>query len=193
LARDLLDLLTAHLSGLERDIRAIRRSHLEQERADRFWRLWDLRWGVRKEMLLVGLGVALPTFILGLSAPLFSTNYVYSVGAGLFMVWTLFGLVPPYFLRQEVTLHSSWVQQFMAKNSNFKDAKDFSKRLYKFLSKTLKGKEEKRGLASLVSMERMFEFMGRHAWWTFPAMMTFSLFLALLFLLGVKAFLRIHW
>ena len=180
-ARGLAFLLTeSREDRIARDLRSIRVKQREQDAADQFWRLWDLRWGVRKEMLLVGLGVALPTFLFGYNGDFLSKDYVWALAAFLFGCWTVFGLLPPYFLRQELTLRPSLAARFMARHRKFRDAKDFAKKLYRFLAEEFKSENDRKGLQTLVAFERVFEFLGRHAWWAFPAMIAVSLALAVL-------------
>src|SRR5262245_28480014 len=93
----------------------------------KFWQLWDLRWGVRKELILLGLGIAIPTVTFGIVSPIDSTEYAFGIVGILFGTWSLLGLVPAQVLRQEMVLHPEWIQDFMAKHADFADTKQFSK------------------------------------------------------------------
>ena len=165
---------------IEAELRVIRAKQRDQDAADQFWRLWDLRWGVRKELLLVGFGIALPAFIFGASKKFLSVEYIWALAASLFLLWTMVGLVPPYFLRQEVTLRPTLVARFMAKHKNFRDAKSFAKKLYSFLATEFKTKSERTGLQTLLAFERMFEFVGRNWWWAFSVVFVACLVLVVL-------------
>lgn len=126
-----------------------------------FWLLMDVTLNARRDLFYLMAGTAVPFYLIGMAADVFSRDYVLGTAAFLLFLFGLIGLVPSLRVREAIALHPEYAIEFM-RNYEVTTTKAFASDLLKFLKARKRTRAHRESWEKVLVFEQWFAFMSRH-------------------------------
>lgn len=148
----------------------------EGKRDAEFWRHMDATFGMRKELLLVAVSIAVSMYFTGAAKTMADFEFWLAAIGYVVLLWGSIGLVVAHLVRAKFIQEPDLIEAFMLK-ANDGTRRYFQREVMQFLIDSATTKRERGAMTRLRFVDRLFRILGLHAPWLLP-------FLIIAFMIG---------